>query len=184
MRFTMTQGGAATRAAMQNILTTTGVVAALISTLVMTALVAPPQCAFSPISSCDDAMSPGLFTTYGAIHIFNLISCLATITYVTISSLWIGVHRDDEINFFIMEYYIYSIAIPATFMSFAICGVVAAELLRVWLIYGQGAFWVGIGISVAIMIPCCWFATKLVFTTVALRKAHVDYMNQSLKSVK
>ena len=109
-----------------------------------------------------------LFTAYGAIHIFNLVSCLTAITYATIASIWLGVHRDEEINYFIMEYYSFAIAVPATFMSFAIVGVIVAELIRVWIIYTQPAFWVGIGTCASIVVPCCWFATKIVFTTIDL----------------
>lgn len=170
IRFTASQGGAKIREVMNGIMTTTGVVAALIATLVVSCLLSPPLCQNSIFQSCTE--KEGEFITYGAIHAFNLISCLATITYATIGLLWLGVHRDEEMNYFILEYYVYAIAVPATCMSFAICGTVAAELLRVYIIYSPIAFWFAIGTAIVVMIPCCWFATKIVFTTVALRKAH------------
>ncbi len=170
IRFTASQGGAKIREVMGSIMTTTGVVAALIATLVVSCLLSPPLCQNSFFQSCTE--KEGEFIAYGALHAFNLISCLATITYATIGLLWLGVHRDEEMNYFILEYYLYAIAVPATCMSFAICGTVAAELIRVYIIYGPVAFWIAIGTSVVLMIPCCWFATKIVFTTVALRKEH------------
>ena len=105
-------------------------------------------------------------------------------TYVTIASLWIGVHRDEEMIYFIKEYYIYSTAIPVTCMSFALVGTLVAELLRIWVIYGPVAFGFGIGMGGLLIAPCCWFATKLVFTTVALRKAHAvfDFNNNNFKT--
>eukprot|EP00048_Salpingoeca_helianthica_P017111 m.235680 g.235680 ORF g.235680 m.235680 type:complete len:247 (+) comp20202_c0_seq1:102-842(+) len=174
LRFTLSQGGTRIREVMSGIMTTTGVVAALISTLVVAALVAPPLCTGSRRSDCSD--SYGLFATYGAIHIVNLIFCLTTITYATIGSLWLGVHRDEEMSYFIVEYYVFAIAVPATAMSFAIVGTLAAELVRVWIIYGEIAFFIAIGFSFIIMVPCCWFATKIVFTSVELRKAHMAYL--------
>ena len=157
-------------------LSTTGVVSALILTLVVSALISPPLCTAEikivrPYCSNDE----GLFVAYGSIHIFNLINCIATITYVTIAALWLGVHRDEEMTFFIVEYYLFAIAIPATCMSLAIVGTSAAELIRVWVMYGLPAFLVGCGFALVLMIPCCWFATKIVFTTVKLRTLHMEW---------
>ena len=183
LRFTNFEGGDHIRSAMSSVLTTTGVVAALISTLVVSALISPPLCTSDITnvrSSCSN--SEALFVTYSTIHIVNLINCLATITYVTIASLWIGIHRDEEMTFFIVQYYLFAIAIPATCMSLAIVGTMAAEMIRVWIVYGPVAFGIGAGVIVVLMIPCCWFATKLVFTTVALRKAHAAYQEQSFRS--
>ena len=107
---------------------------------------------------------------------------MSSITYVTIASLWLGVHRDQEIVYYIMEYYMYAVAIPVTCMSFAIVGTVAAELLRVWIIYGPEAFFISIGYATILFVPCCWFATKIVFTSVALRKANMEFLGASAPS--
>lgn len=176
LRFTLSQGGARIREVMGGVMSTTGLVAALISTLVVSALVSPPLCQYSNSGSCQQ--TTGMFSAYGAILIVNLISCVTCITYATIGSLWLGVHRDEEMSYFIVEYYVFAVAIPATSMSFAIVGTIAAELLRVWVIYGEVAFYIGIGMAFVVMVPCCWFATKIVFTTVELRRAHMETLMQ------
>jgi hypothetical protein len=176
LRFTLSQGGTRIREVMSSIMATTGVVGALISTLVVAALLSPPVCANSRVKGCEDI--EGQFIAYGTIHIINLINCLVTITYATIGSMWLGVHRDEEMSYFIVEYYMFAIAVPATCMSFAIVGTLAAELLRIWIIYGKIAFYIAIGFSFILMVPCCWFATKIVFTTVELRKAHLTFLTR------
>jgi hypothetical protein len=170
LRYTRFSGGDKIRNVISSVLTTTGVVSALLSSLILTALSSPPTCDLTPAGFNCNIMH-GLFEAYGAINIFNLLCCVTTITYVTIANMWIGVHRDEEMVYYIQEYYFYAIAFPTTTMSFAIVGVIIGEMIRVWIIYGKIAFWIGVGTAVCIAVPCMWFATKIVFVSIAMRKA-------------
>ena len=64
----------------------------------------------------------------------------------------------------------------------AIVGTLAAEMIRVWVIYGQIAFYIGVGCTGLVMLPCMWFSTKVVFTTVALRRACRDYEEKNKRA--
>lgn len=112
---------------LQSISNTTGIVAALVASIVFAALNSPPKCNPGSDTTSGDLYcnwTPILFQAYTGASIFSLITCLAVIIFVTISSLWLGVHRTDEIAFYVKQYYVFAVAIPATCMSMALCGLI------------------------------------------------------------
>jgi hypothetical protein len=166
IQYALIEGPAATRGAISSFLNTTGIVSALLSALIVTALSATPSCS-SVNTAC--SVTERNIAIYSGIHGVALMLCLSSIIYFTTTSSWLNLHRDVELCFFIRDYLFVGLGGAIVSMTGGLMCVTAAELLRLWMVYGSASFWPAVGILICSGYPICSLALRIVLTTLTMR---------------
>lgn len=166
--FCLEKGGQATKDHLNSVLTTVGVVAALVASFIIAGIQAPPECVDNG-QECH--INSDILIAYGCVASFGIITCLTTVVIVTIASTWIGLYEEQEMAYFLQRFYLATVMFPTTTMSFGSVSAMATAMLRIYMVFDPIVSYFAWGIMLIFGLGISHVATRLVLYSVQLRKS-------------